>query len=206
MICKSHTHPRPLCTSTCLALVAVAQRLRDELTQKMFPPPSSSPQPNQIAWQIWILGEDQSLGAGLAVLYAVYTYVCIFMALLTPDHLIRLNFVFITFLKYHLRNLSFLGYSQCLFLGQRRPTLRVAMPHHLFSCCITGVPIPAVAASFHRADGFLWLCLCVQPDCPARGTAQPEQGANTLLSNLAISFQQQQLNVTPPGPGQAETL
>lgn len=47
---------------------------------------------------------------------------------------------------------------------------------------------------------------CAQPDCPARGAAQPEQGANTLLSNLAISFQQQQLNVTPTGPGWAESL
>lgn len=52
------------------------------------------------------------------------------MALLSPDHLIILNFVFITFLKYHLKNLSFLGYSQCLFLGQRWPTAHVATPHH----------------------------------------------------------------------------
>lgn len=95
-------------------------------------------------------------------------HVCIFMVLLTPDHLIRLNFVFIMFLKYHLRNLSFLGYSQCLFLGQRRPALHVAMPHHLFSCCLTGVFTAAVAASFHRADSFLGLCLVccltVQPE------------------------------------------
>lgn len=55
------------------------------------------------------------------------------MALLTPDNLIILNFVFVTFLKYHLRNLSFLGYSQCLFLGQRRPTHSVTMPYYLFS-------------------------------------------------------------------------
>lgn len=127
-------------------------------------------------------------------------HVWIFMALLTPDHLIILNFVFITFLKYHLRNLSFLGYSQCLFVGQRRPAVCVAMPHHLFSCCVTGVSITAVAVSFHRADGFLRLCLV----CSL--TVQPEQGANTLLSNLTISFQQQQLNVTPSGPEWAESL
>jgi len=47
---------------------------------------------------------------------------------------------------------------------------------------------------------------CVQPDHPARGTAGPEQGANTLLSNLTVSFQQRQLHVTPPGPGRAKSL
>lgn len=75
IICKSHTPSRFLCASIHLGLVALAWILRNELTQKMFLPPSSSPQPNQIAWQIWILGEDQSLGDGLAVLHTVYVYV-----------------------------------------------------------------------------------------------------------------------------------
>lgn len=133
--------PGSLFTGIYLTLVVQILGMRCFLFQQLLPAKPSC-LADLDAW-----GGSKPQGWAGSALYCLHVY--IFMALLTPDNLIILNFVFVTFLKYHLRNLSFLGYSQCLFLGQRRPTHCIDMPYYLFSFSITGVSIPAVAASLH---------------------------------------------------------
>lgn len=61
MICKCPT-PRSLCTSICLTLVA--QILRNELTQKMFPLPAATPSQTKLLGRSGCTGRIKASGLG----------------------------------------------------------------------------------------------------------------------------------------------
>lgn len=113
----------------------------------MFPLPAATPCQTKLLGRSGCMGMIKASGLGwqCSALFA-----CLHIhGTVNPRRFNNTEFCICYIFKYHLRNLSFLGYSQCLFLGQRRPTHRVTMPYYLFSFSFPGDSIPAVAASLY---------------------------------------------------------